>query len=70
MKSTDWANLKRVPAPPSGDTETSWVPPEKFVDELADVLADAPPMPGEEARYAQVLAVLEAAKNDPRSGRR
>ena len=29
------------------------------------VLADAPPLPGEEARYAQVLAVLEAAKNDP-----
>jgi hypothetical protein len=26
------------------------------------VLADAPPLPGEEARYAQVLAVLAAAK--------
>jgi hypothetical protein len=32
---------------------------------LPAVLADAPPMPGEEARYAQVLAVLAAAKNDP-----
>jgi hypothetical protein len=30
------------------------------------VLADAPPLPGEEARYAQVLAVLEAAKADPK----
>jgi len=40
------------------------VKPETFVDELPAVLADAPPMPGEEARYAQVLAVLEAAKND------
>jgi hypothetical protein len=30
------------------------------------VLADAPPLPGEEARYAQVLAVLEATKTDPK----
>ena len=29
------------------------------------VLADAPPLPGEEARYAQVLAVLAAAKENP-----
>ncbi len=32
----------------------------------AVVLADAPPLPGEEARYAQVLAVLEAVKSDPK----
>jgi hypothetical protein len=30
------------------------------------VLADAPPLPGEAARYAQVLAVVEAAKQDPK----
>lgn len=65
MKTMDWANLPRVPAPPSGDEETQWVVPEKFVDELPTVLADAPPLPGEEARYAQVLAVLAAAKADP-----
>jgi hypothetical protein len=41
-----------------------WVPPENFVDILPAALADAPPLPGEEARYAQVLAVLDAAKND------
>jgi hypothetical protein len=38
--------------------------PEKFFDELPTVLADAPPLPGEEARYAQVLAVLAATKDD------
>ena len=43
-----------------------WVVPDKFVEQLAAVLADAPPLPGEEARYAQVRAVLEAAKTDPR----
>jgi hypothetical protein len=66
MKTMNWAGMKRMPAPPSGDEETQWVPPDKFVDELPAVLADAPPLPGEEARYAQVLAVLEAAKADPK----
>jgi hypothetical protein len=65
MKTTDWSKLPHVPAPDEGDAETRWVLPEKFVDELAAVLADAPPLPGEEARYAQVLAVLAAARADP-----
>src|ERR1700722_6654352 len=65
MKTKDWANLPRAPAPPAGDEETPWVLPEKFVDELPLVFADAPPLPGEEARYAQVLAVLAAAKSNP-----
>jgi hypothetical protein len=66
VKSTDWANLPKLSAPPTGEEETKWVVPEKFVDELPLVLADAPPLPGEEARYAQVLAVLAAAKADPK----
>jgi hypothetical protein len=66
MKTTDWANLPRVPAPPATDEESRWVFPEKFVDQLPLVFADAPPLPGEEARYAQVLAVLDATKNDPK----
>jgi hypothetical protein len=37
----------------------------KFFDELEAVFADAPPLPGEEARYAQVLAVLNAVKDNP-----
>jgi hypothetical protein len=40
--------------------------PERFFDELPTVLADAPPLPGEEARYAQVLAVMAAAKDNPK----
>lgn len=66
MKSKNWATLPSVPTPPQGEEETQWVIPDKFVDELAAVLADAPPLPGEEARYAQVLAALHAAKNDPK----
>jgi hypothetical protein len=66
MKTKDWANLPKAPAPPAGEEETQWVFPEKFVDELGAVLADAPPLPGEEARHAEVLAVLVAAKSDPK----
>ncbi|HZE52366.1 MAG TPA: DUF1254 domain-containing protein [Bradyrhizobium sp.] len=65
MKSKDWEALPKWKPTPGGQaTETQWVFPEKFFDQLLVVLADAPPLPGEEARYAQVLAVVEAAKRD------
>ena len=66
VKTRDWANLPKAPPPPPQEEETQWVLPEKFVDELPLVFADAPPLPGEEARYAQVLAVLTAAKENPK----
>jgi hypothetical protein len=64
-KSVDWSTIKKGPNQATGAQEMVWVPPESFVDTLPLVLADAPPLPGEEARYAQVLAVLEAAKKNP-----
>ena len=64
MKSKDWNNMPKAPAQASGDEESKWVFPEKFVDQLPAVLADAPPLPGEEARYAQVLAAITAAQAD------
>ncbi len=66
MKSVDWANLLKAPPQAGGEEESKWVFPDKLVEQLPLVLADAPPLPGEEARYAQVLAVIEAAKKDPR----
>jgi hypothetical protein len=65
VKSTDWSKLKKVPSTSSSELETHWVFPEKFLDELPAVLADAPPLPGEEARYAQMRALLMAMGNDP-----
>src|SRR5262245_51739691 len=65
MKSYDWGKIPKVAGAASGDEETRWVFPDKIFDELPAVLADAPPLPGEEARYAQVRAVLVAMKNDP-----
>jgi hypothetical protein len=65
MKRTDWSKLKKIPASATGDAESKWVFPEKFFDELPAVLADAPPLPGEESRYAQMRALLEAIKQNP-----
>jgi hypothetical protein len=64
MKSKDWSKLQKIPSQSEGNEEVRWVVPEKFFDELPAVLADAPPLPGEETRYAQVIAVLDAAKSD------
>jgi hypothetical protein len=65
MKRRDWSKIPKVAGAASGEGETKWVFPEKIFDELPAVLADAPPLPGEEARYAQVRAVLEAMKSNP-----
>jgi hypothetical protein len=66
MKSRDWTALKKTPSTAQGDEEVKWVVPEKFFDVLPLALADAPPLPGEEARYAQVTALLAAANQDAR----
>jgi hypothetical protein len=66
MKSRDWTTLPKTPSTSSGDEEVKWVVPETFFDVLPAVLNDAPPQPGEEARYAQVRAVLAAAEKDPK----
>jgi len=66
MKRHEWSKLPSFSAPAaSSGGETRWVVPETIFDELPAVLADAPPLPGEEARYAQVLAVIAAAEKDP-----
>jgi hypothetical protein len=41
------------------------VNPQTFFDELPAVMKQVPPMPGEEALYAQFSSVLEAATKDP-----
>jgi hypothetical protein len=65
MKSKNWSKIPKVGGAATGEGETKWVLPDKFFDELPAVLADAPPLPGEEAHYAQARAVLEAIKSDP-----
>lgn len=63
MKITDWSKVPSFPGT-KGDAEVKWVDPEKTVDVLSAILDEVPPMPGEEAMYAQFRAVLEAVKKD------
>ncbi|WP_447593656.1 DUF1254 domain-containing protein [Stenotrophomonas rhizophila] len=66
LKQRDWSKQPRFPAQDTGGgAETVWVVPDNFVDELPLALKDARPLPGEEARYAEVLAVIAAAQQSP-----
>jgi hypothetical protein len=67
MKKHDWSKLPKLESPmkDAGGAETKWVFPDKFFDELPLVLKDAPPLPGEETRYAQVKSLLSLIKKDP-----
>ena len=66
LKTTDWNKLPHFPAPKSSGTgETKWVNPETFFDELPAVMKQVPPLPGEEALYAWIGSLLDAAAKDP-----
>jgi len=65
MKTKDWKKAPVIPNPNSGGGETKWVVPEKYFDQLPEVLKTVPPLPGEEALYGQMESVLAAAGRDP-----
>jgi hypothetical protein len=66
MKTKDWSKAPAIPGPKTeGGGETAWVVPEKFFDQLPTVLQTVAPLPGEEALYGQMRAVLDAAAKDP-----
>jgi hypothetical protein len=65
MKTKDWSKAPSFPAPPgAGQGETKWVVPEKFFDQLPEVLQMVPPLPGEEALYGTFNSILDAAAKD------
>lgn len=65
MKTMDYADLPHFPAPPSDGGETKWVVPEQFFKKLPAVLDNVPPLPGEEAMYANFRHLLNAANANP-----
>lgn len=65
MKTKDWSKAPTIPGPKSGGGETQWVVPEEFFDQLGSVLDTVPPLPGEEALYTNIRALLKAADRDP-----
>jgi hypothetical protein len=64
MKIKDWSKTPSFPTPPS-EGENKWVVPELFFDQLPGVMDLVPPLPGEEALYASIRQVLQAAERDP-----
>src|SRR5271156_1621050 len=64
MKTKDWKKTPAFPSPGGGAGETKWVIPEKFFDELPQVMKDIPPLPGEESLYRMIQSVLVAAVKD------
>lgn len=64
MKTKDWQQAPIIPAPASSGGETKWVVPEKFFEQLPEVLATVPPLPGEEAMYGQMEALLAIIEDD------
>jgi hypothetical protein len=63
VKTTDWSKVPEFPGT-KGDGEVKWVEPEKTVDVLPAILDEVPPLPGEEAMYAQFRAMLDAVSKD------
>jgi len=66
VKTRDWKKTPTFPAPPSGAGETKWVVPEKFFDQLPQIIKEVPALPGEESLYATIQSILDAAQKDPK----
>ena len=64
MKIRDWSDVPSYPAP-EVEGENKWVVPEAFFDQLPMVMEAVSPLPGEEALYASIRQVLDAAQKDP-----
>lgn len=70
MKTKDWKNAPAIPGPKAqAGGETNWVVPEKFFDQLGEVLDIVPPLPGEEAVVGQFRVLLDAAAKDEGIGK-
>ena len=66
MKTKDWKQIPTLPASGfQGQEDIHWVNPDTYFDQLPHLLNHVPPLPGEEAIYATLRAVLEAASEDP-----
>ncbi len=63
-KTREWSSLPSLPWIKLGEEEWKWVDPATFFDILPEVLDAARPLPGEEALYALVRSVLDAAAVD------
>lgn len=63
IRTKDWDDVPSFPVP-KVEGERSWVVPDAFFDQLPAVMDVVPPLPGEEALYASVRQVVDAAAAD------
>jgi len=64
IKTKDWSKIPSLPWIKLSDEEWRWVDPATFFDVLPRALDACPPLPGEEALYALIRSVLDAAGVD------
>jgi len=64
MKEKDWSDIPILPWKKLSNEEWRWVNPSSFFEVLPKALQSCPPLPGEEALYALVRSVLDAANDD------
>jgi hypothetical protein len=65
MKTKNWKEAPSIPGGSGSGGETKWVVPAKFFDQLPEVLATVPTLPGEETLYGQFKALLQIASQNP-----
>jgi hypothetical protein len=62
MQTCDWSNVRWLPRVGSfARARSKRVDPDTYFDDLAAVLSDVPPLPGEESRYAEYRRLLVVA---------
>ena len=64
-KSMDYSKTPDIELASESKGEMKWVDPQRFFDQLGDVLDKVPPLPGEESLYAQFRLLLDTAAQDP-----
>ncbi|MGQ3673366.1 DUF1254 domain-containing protein [Xanthobacter sp. TB0136] len=66
MKTVVWSKLPHIDNPDTDSAgETRWVVPEKFFSQLGKAMDRVPPLPGEEALYAQFRWLIDLAEKNP-----
>lgn len=65
FRATDWSRSRWLPAVAGRAKRNGGVTPEKLLQVLPDLLADVPPLPGEEPLYARLRALADAVGRDP-----
>ncbi|MFM9057616.1 MAG: DUF1254 domain-containing protein [Planctomycetaceae bacterium] len=65
LRETDWSRSRWLPAVAGRARRSGGVTPAGLLEALPEILADVPPLPGEEPLYARLRKLVDAIKADP-----